>query len=138
MAFSHGLLAVRSKYFPLYGFDRISPPGVTVYPATVQQITSDLPPIEETAMAHTATHAPRKGAKHAAQTQKTPAHKNRTAPIQDYLPGNSLDREGMIAEAAYYLAERRGFEGGDPVADWLEAEAEIDAIIDGIDDGSVH
>jgi len=84
-------------------------------------------------MAHTATHAPKKGAKHAAQTQKT-----HTAPIHDYLPGNSLDRESMIAEAAYYLAERRGFDGGDPVADWLEAEAEIDAIIDRIEDSSVH
>lgn len=31
----------------------------------------------------------------------------------------------MIAEAAYYRAERRGFVGGDPVADWLMAEAEI-------------
>lgn len=36
-------------------------------------------------------------------------------------------REQMIAEAAYFRAERRGFEGGDPLADWLEAEAEITA-----------
>ncbi len=84
-------------------------------------------------MAHTLTHAPKKGAKHATQHKK--AH---TAPTHDYLTGNSLDREGMIAEAAYYLAERRGFDGGDPVADWLEAEAEIDAILDGKDDVSVH
>jgi flagellar motility protein MotE (MotC chaperone) len=33
----------------------------------------------------------------------------------------------MIAEAAYFRAERRGFNGGDLVADWLHAEAEIDA-----------
>ncbi|HZD52703.1 MAG TPA: DUF2934 domain-containing protein [Woeseiaceae bacterium] len=32
----------------------------------------------------------------------------------------------MVAEAAYFRAERRGFNGGDAVADWLEAEAEID------------
>jgi hypothetical protein len=31
----------------------------------------------------------------------------------------------MIAEAAYYRAEQRGFAGGDPVRDWLEAEAEV-------------
>jgi hypothetical protein len=36
-------------------------------------------------------------------------------------------RESMIAEAAYFRAERRGFQDGDPVADWLEAEAEINA-----------
>lgn len=35
-------------------------------------------------------------------------------------------RNQMIAEAAYYRAERRGFQGGDPAADWFEAEAEID------------
>jgi hypothetical protein len=33
----------------------------------------------------------------------------------------------MIAEAAYYKAERRGFNGGDATRDWCEAEAEIDA-----------
>jgi len=35
----------------------------------------------------------------------------------------------MIQEAAYYRAERRGFTGGDPVADWLKAEAEIDRLL---------
>jgi hypothetical protein len=34
-------------------------------------------------------------------------------------------RRQMVAEAAYFRAERRGFSGGDPVADWLEAEAEV-------------
>lgn len=32
----------------------------------------------------------------------------------------------MIAEAAYYRAQRRGFRGGNSVEDWLDAEAEID------------
>ena len=36
-------------------------------------------------------------------------------------------RQQMIAEAAYFRAERRGFAGGDAVRDWCEAEAEIDA-----------
>lgn len=31
----------------------------------------------------------------------------------------------MVAVAAYFRAERRGFASGDPTADWLEAEAEI-------------
>lgn len=35
-------------------------------------------------------------------------------------------RHRMIAEAAWYRAEARGFEGGDPDQDWLEAEREID------------
>ena len=33
----------------------------------------------------------------------------------------------LIAEAAYYRAEKRGFASGDPLADWLEAEREIAA-----------
>lgn len=33
----------------------------------------------------------------------------------------------MIREAAYFIAERRGFAGGDALADWLEAERQIDA-----------
>lgn len=35
-------------------------------------------------------------------------------------------REHMIAEAAYYRALNRGFDGGDPNDDWYAAEREID------------
>jgi len=38
-------------------------------------------------------------------------------------------RRQMIQEAAYYRAQRRGFAAGDPVADWLEAEAEVDRLL---------
>jgi len=37
------------------------------------------------------------------------------------------ERQRMIAEAAYFKAERRGFSGSDAIRDWCEAEAEIDA-----------
>jgi len=37
-----------------------------------------------------------------------------------------LDRRGMIALGAYLRAEQRGFQSGDPVADWLASEAEVD------------
>jgi hypothetical protein len=37
------------------------------------------------------------------------------------------DRHSMIATAAYYQAEQRGFNGVSEMQDWLEAEAEIDA-----------
>jgi hypothetical protein len=43
----------------------------------------------------------------------------------------------MIAEAAYFKAERRGFNGGDAVRDWCEAEAEIDARLRGLEDGQL-
>lgn len=41
-------------------------------------------------------------------------------------------RRGMIAEAAYLRAERRGFVGGPDreKEDWLVAEAEVDALLE--------
>ena len=44
------------------------------------------------------------------------------------LPEPALDetaRQHMIAEAAYFRAEHRGFETGHELEDWLAAEAEI-------------
>jgi len=38
---------------------------------------------------------------------------------------NENIRQAMISEAAYYLAEKRGFKGGNPVNDWFEAEKHI-------------
>lgn len=35
----------------------------------------------------------------------------------------------MISEAAYYRAERQGFEGTDAKRDWLEAEEEINEML---------
>jgi hypothetical protein len=46
-------------------------------------------------------------------------------------------RQQMIAEAAYFRAERRGFNGGDTVRDWCEAEAEIDAELRKLEDGQL-
>ena len=39
---------------------------------------------------------------------------------------SAADRQKMIAEAAYYRAEKRGFQAGDPIEDWLAAENEVD------------
>jgi hypothetical protein len=37
------------------------------------------------------------------------------------------ERFHAIAEAAYYIAQRRGFQPGQELQDWLSAEREIDA-----------
>lgn len=42
-------------------------------------------------------------------------------------------RELMIAEAAYYLAERRGFAPGAELEDWVAAESEIDRLFENLD-----
>lgn len=49
---------------------------------------------------------------------------------QDLESANSADLaqseiDSMIAQAAYYIAEQRGFEPGHEVDDWLQAEAQI-------------
>lgn len=38
-------------------------------------------------------------------------------------------RHDMIAEAAFFRAQRRGFEAGHETEDWLAAEAEVDKIL---------
>lgn len=47
-------------------------------------------------------------------------------------PSISTDqRHAMIAENAYLRAAARGFSGGDPVADWLASERDVDALLSG-------
>ncbi|HKI62329.1 MAG TPA: DUF2934 domain-containing protein [Mariprofundaceae bacterium] len=41
------------------------------------------------------------------------------------------ERQRMIAECAYCIAEQRGFQGGSALDDWLRAEAEVNACLDG-------
>lgn len=60
-------------------------------------------------------------------------------PLQDQMPDQTIagpeaiwsddERLAMIAESAYYRAERRGFMPGYDLEDWLAAEAEIDTLL---------
>ncbi len=50
----------------------------------------------------------------------------RTAGRKKANTGTTPERlRAMIAEEAYLRAERRGFQNGNPVQDWLDAEQEI-------------
>lgn len=42
---------------------------------------------------------------------------------------NAEQRANYVEVVAYYIAERRGFTEGNPVDDWLAAEAEVDRLI---------
>lgn len=53
------------------------------------------------------------------------AHAPTAAPVE---PGGNGEWERRVAEAAYFLAERRGFKGGSPEQDWFEAERELRAL----------
>lgn len=41
----------------------------------------------------------------------------------------SDQRRHYIEVAAYHIAERRGFAAGNPLDDWMQAEAEIDRLL---------
>lgn len=49
----------------------------------------------------------------------------RPDPLPDRAPGGAGEWQRRVAEAAYFRAERRGFTGGSPEQDWLEAEEEL-------------
>ena len=53
-----------------------------------------------------------------------------TAPDTEVTPTSFVDpqqRAALIARAAYFRAMNRGFAPGHELADWLAAEAEVDA-----------
>jgi hypothetical protein len=64
-----------------------------------------------------------------------PLHKVKSDSLQMNAVVNWLDkrrtameqRQAMIAKVAYTYAEARDFQGGDPAADWIEAEREVDS-----------
>jgi hypothetical protein len=56
-------------------------------------------------------------------TEKNDSGSQRKASVSDQ------ERERMVAAGAWLRAEHRGFRDGDPVTDWLDAEAEVDGSV---------
>ena len=67
-----------------------------------------------------AATAPERKAAPASKAAKPPAPKSVPAVTPE-------ERWQMISEAAYFLAEKRGFSGGNPCDDWVQAEQQVDA-----------
>lgn len=61
-------------------------------------------------------------------TTRTRTASAKSHPVPPALVDQDL-RRSMIAQAAYYRAERRGFAPGSETEDWLAAEREIDAAL---------
>lgn len=78
---------------------------------------------------------PRRPSTSSTSLASTPGSKPNAGSIPNSLIGSSLaavisdKRRAMIEEAAYYIAERRGFVQGRDVEDWLLAESQIDAAL---------
>ena len=84
--------------------------------------------------------ATRPAAKPATRTRrKTPAISARPlATVVGATPSEPMPsavteelRHTWVAEAAYYIAERRGFSGGSPEDDWCQAEVQIAQLLAG-------
>ena len=71
----------------------------------------------------TPTSTPRKRAPRKTLTASKPART--PTPAAPFVDPET--RAALIAEAAYFRAEKRGFAPGHEAEDWLAAEAEIDA-----------
>jgi hypothetical protein len=65
-------------------------------------------------------------AKRASKRQATESPIRQPIRLDSSAPPTPEERWLMIAEAAYYRAEKRGFAPGHAEQDWLEAEKEID------------
>jgi hypothetical protein len=67
------------------------------------------------------------------QTSPTPRSATRAArpkrASRAATPINQDLRRALIAKAAYYRAESRGFAGGNEAEDWLAAEIEVDTAL---------
>ncbi len=77
-------------------------------------------------------------------TKKAPSRKTGTASgrtkrgapkaalVREAIGGAEVlgeERNRMVAEAAYFIAEHRGFIGGSSLEDWLAAEAQVDTML---------
>jgi len=81
-------------------------------------------PAAKTGAAKTAAKKSNGGSKPATTAASVPTVKTATS-SPNINNTSSEELTQLIAERAYYLAEQRGFSGGDPVEDWLVAEREV-------------
>lgn len=88
---------------------------------------------------HTAKPAPKaakpqavsSNARGSAESRPNSGSTPHALPARPATPVTAESRRAMIAEAAYYLAEQRGFASGRDQEDWLLAEKRIDDALSG-------
>ena len=88
------------------------------------EILSSTPAPKRTRAARPKSSATAHGETAAAVPKKPTARKKKTEAAVA-----SADVGGMIATAAYYLAERRNFAPGHELEDWIEAEKQIKTLL---------
>ncbi|HEY8518833.1 MAG TPA: DUF2934 domain-containing protein [Gammaproteobacteria bacterium] len=68
----------------------------------------------------------KKATKNGVTPKGSRARAKRTAPA---TPVSAEERRALIEQRAYFRAEARGFQGGDPIEDWLISEKEVDELL---------
>lgn len=95
--------------------------------AVSETTAAPTPPKSKTVTESAPAKAPASAPAPAAAPAKTPAPSPAPAPARPAVtPVTPEERHRMVAEAAYYIALRKGF-NSDPRENWLQAEKEIDA-----------
>ena len=98
-----------------------SVPATVVVPAKAKPVTKPKPVVKP-APAVKPKPAPKAVPKAAAaKPARARGGKSAGVPLEQ--------RRHYVEMAAYYIAERRGFAPGDPLEDWVQAEAEIDRLL---------
>lgn len=101
-------------------------PAKTVAKAKTSKVTAEpkpaAAPLTVPPEVNEATATPARRATKPKTPKAAPAAPARTQVSED-------TRRGMIAEAAYLRAERRGFAPGGEHEDWMAAEREVDALL---------
>ncbi len=88
--------------------------------------TTTLAPASPKTVRSTAKAAATPAPERKAPAKTAPKRVERPKPSARRAAVSPEQRLDMIREAAYYLAERRGFAQGDALQDWIVAEMEID------------
>lgn len=82
---------------------------------------------KKTAVAKSAAAKPAAGK--AVAAERKPAATTKKTPRQTAVSVTPEQRRYYVEVAAYYIAERRGFQGGSELDDWVQAEQEIDRLL---------
>lgn len=100
------------------------PAAKTTKSRTAATTKTPTPEVTEPKVASTQTPAPEVQEKKAAPAPEMPV------PTRPTLPAlSSAQKWQMVAEAAYYRAEKRGFAQGHQDEDWFAAEREIERLV---------
>lgn len=97
-------------------------PSPTKSPTSKKSSTTtgkELPPVKQAKSTGKAALSPKKSPAATQATRMIPPAATITT---------SEERYRLIAEAAYYLAEKRGFQNGSPEQDWFDAVVQVDKI----------